>query len=241
MSSDEFSDEYVTSAKNILRGLNSKDLANLLVSESRYIVNSFTNDFMLLPPEKEYPDCICIFEATDDPRFFLNDKRRNQRTGKKLVLRNEAKTSIEMFKEVTGSVRSKKSKKFITSAGVPTVSGALHNAHILYGGFLDTAMNNVQNDKSPEELFLGVIAERNLFEQLLVKTPSTPDKIKKIARERIKARARLFGDFRMSKPLFNQGCLAMYVLVDEFEGVLAGDLIERGLDNNLVYQYYVGI
>jgi hypothetical protein len=238
---EDITQEYITLAKRVLRGINEKSLGKLLVQSTPIVVPGFTHDFMLLPPDEDYPDCVCVFEPTVDEKYFSNDKKRNQRTGHKMILRPEIKSSVEFFNEITKTVRQKRSKLFISSAGVTSSAEALEAVHVLCEEFLDVVSEVDISPWSPEELFLKILHERDRFERLLIKTPSTPAKTKNVAKERINARARLYGEWRMSKPLFNVSYRAMYELVDEFEGIIAADLIERHIDNNKVYNYYVGV
>jgi len=239
-SENKMSPEYINLAKDVLRGITSKEIDSLCISTHRMIAKEFSNDFLLLPPEEEHPDCICVFEPTSDPKYFLNDKKKNQRTGLKLVLRAEAKNPVDFFKGMTKKVKRKKTKTFVTSAGISSSSELLERSQKLYEEFLDVVNDIVDTTRHPEDLFLKVINTRDAFERILIKTPSTPDKIKKVAKHRIEARARLYGEWRMTKNLFGMSYKYAYDLVEEFEGIVAADLIDRNIDNNLVYMFYVG-
>jgi len=234
------SDEYIALAKAVIRCTAYVD--ELLVDRSDICyLDEFTNYMVLAPPDERFPGCVCFFEPLDHPDVVLNDRKRRQRTGTIITLKPSNVKMVDFLKTANATGKSVTSK-FISSAGMTQTSGILEQSLILLENFSDVSLFPDDTDqKTPEEYFTEVIALRDQFEKTLILTPSTPEDIKDIARERCKVRAQTLGEFRMKHKLFNVGYSAMYELFEEFEETIAASLLDRNLDNNKICQYYVGI
>ena len=233
-------EEYVSLARSVIRCLNTDDMERLIVYRAENChIDEFLQDMMILPPDDDYPGCVCFFDPDTRPHIVLNDKKQRRRTGQIIVLKPEVTKIVDFLKSANATVPKTKTTKFITSAGISQTSQVLEQAVVLTEEFYKATFDG--SPKTPEEFFYEGIYLRDRFENMLIMTPSTPEEIKTVARERRRVRAETIGVFRMSHKLFNVGYAEMYELFEEFEGTIAANLIERNIDNTKIYQYYVGI